>query len=144
MGWWRRDGGQAASPARIRLAAAINRYYTIPYGTKQPFVAHMLSLALTSAAEQAQALAARVRALRLRLGWTQVEAAGRSGMTLASYKRFERTGEIALRSLLKLALVMDQVERVEALFQPPPWRSLDEAMAIEPKRQRAPRRRLSL
>lgn len=103
----------------------------------------MLSLELTSAAEQAQALAARVRALRLRLGWTQVEAAGRAGMTLASYKRFERTGEIALRSLLKLALVMDQLDRVEALFQPPPWRSLDEAIAVEPKRKRAPRRRVS-
>ena len=103
----------------------------------------MLSLELTSAAEQAQALAARVRSLRLQIGWTQIEAAARAGITLASYKRFERTGEIALRSLVKLALVMDQVAQVEALFQPPPWRSLDEAIAAPPQRQRAPRRRVS-
>ena len=100
-------------------------------------------LQLTSAAELAQGLAQRVRAMRLLRGWTQAETAGRAGMSLASYKRFERTGEIAVLSLLKLALVLDQTEACEALFQPPPWRTLDEALTVRPQRSRAPRRRPS-
>lgn len=102
----------------------------------------MLSFQLMSAAEVGKELAARLRALRLQRGWTQAEAAERSGMTLASYKRFERTGEIALQSLLKVAIAFDQIDRLEAVFQPPPFRSLDEAVAPASKRVRAPRRSL--
>ncbi len=101
----------------------------------------MLPFDLMSTAEVAQEIAARLRALRLQRGWTQVEAAARSGMTLASYKRFERTGEIALASLLKIAMTFGQIDRLQALFQPPPFRSLDEAVSQTPPRVRAPRRR---
>ena len=70
-----------------------------------------------------------------------MEAAGRAGVTPASYKRFERTGEIALKSLLKIVIVFDQVEHLTPLFQLPTFRTLDEAVTIAPVRQRAPRRR---
>ncbi|MFZ4580534.1 MAG: helix-turn-helix domain-containing protein [Myxococcota bacterium] len=103
----------------------------------------MMSLDLLSAEELALEVARRVRALRLDRAWTQVEAAARSGMTLASYKRFERTGEIAFRSLLKVAIALDQVDALQRWFAPPPFASLDQALAQPKVRKRAPRRRLS-
>jgi transcriptional regulator with XRE-family HTH domain len=54
-----------------------------------------------------RSIAARARELRLRLGWSRAALAARSGVTVASIKRFESTGRIALERLLKLALVMD-------------------------------------
>ena len=101
----------------------------------------MLHLDLQSAGDLALTLAQRLRALRLHRSWTQIEAASRAGVTLASYKRFERTGEIALKSLLKINIVFDQVEHLTPLFQLPVFRTLDEAVAVAPVRQRAPRRR---
>ncbi len=52
-------------------------------------------------------LARRFKARRLALNLTQQGLADRSGVTWSSLKRFERTGLIALESLLKLALVLD-------------------------------------
>ena len=101
----------------------------------------MLPLELLSADEVAQALAQRLRTLRLQRGWTQVETAARAGMTLASYKRFERRGEIAFKSLLKIAIAFAEVHAFHALFQPPAYRSLDEALQPGPTRVRAPRRK---
>jgi transcriptional regulator with XRE-family HTH domain len=101
----------------------------------------MLAFELLSAQEVANALAGRVRALRLRRGWTQVEAAARAGMTLASYKRFERTGEIAFKSLVKIAIALEQLDQFQALFVQPAYASLDEAIAATPTRVRAPRSR---
>ncbi len=103
----------------------------------------MLSFELQSAEEIAREMAQRLRALRLHRRWTQVEAAGRAGITLASYKRFERTGEVAFRSLLKVAIAFSHVDRLDPLFQPPAWQTLDEAVATPPCRKRAPRRKVT-
>lgn len=48
-------------------------------------------------------IAQRHRALRKRLNISQKEMAERSGVSLGSLKRFERSGKISLESLLKLA-----------------------------------------
>lgn len=101
----------------------------------------MLSLDLQSPDEAARALAGRLRALRLHRGWSQTETAARAGMTFSSYKRFENTGEIALHRLLKLALVFDQLERLDQLFALPAFASLDQAVAQRPVRKRAPKRK---
>lgn len=100
-----------------------------------------LPFQLLSADEIALAVAGRARTRRLQRGWTQIEAAERSGMTLASYKRFERTGEIAFKSLLKVAVALGQIHQFESLFELPTYLSLDEAVQTAPQRQRAPRRR---
>jgi len=100
----------------------------------------MRSLILATADEVAYALAARIRALRLQRGWTQVELAARAGMSVASYKRFEQTGAIAFESLLRAALALDRIGDFDALFQAPPFRTLDEAAAKPTERKRAPRR----
>ncbi len=44
---------------------------------------------------------------RLRLNLTQEGLSSRSGVSLGSVKRFESSGEISLKSLLKLAVVLE-------------------------------------
>ena len=41
-------------------------------------------------------------------------------------KRFEQTGEIALESLLKIAIVLGETEPFEALFKPTEIKSIQE------------------
>ena len=69
-------------------------------------------------------LAKRARERRLLLNITQAELAERSGVSLASVRRFETSGEISLRSFLALALVLEELKEVAELFQPPPPMSL--------------------
>ena len=52
-------------------------------------------------------LSAKFKERRKSLGFTQTELATRSGVSLGSLKRFEGSGQIALESLLKLALVLE-------------------------------------
>lgn len=63
-------------------------------------------------------LAAKVKARRLALNISQVELAVRSGMSLSSLRRFEKTGEISLRSFLEVALVLGELKEFSALFRP--------------------------
>lgn len=62
---------------------------------------------LKSPADVQNELRERFRSRRLKLNLTQEGLARRSGVALASLRRFERTGLIALDSLLALALVLD-------------------------------------
>jgi len=98
----------------------------------------MLPIELRSPREVARMLADRVKARRLERGWTQREIAERSGIALATYRRFERTGRIALERLLKLALILDAQAGFEKLFEPPPARSLAE---LEQREQQQARKR---
>ena len=51
-------------------------------------------------------IAQRVKKRRKELGFTQVQVAERAGMSLASYKRFEQKGLIALQSLVSVSFVL--------------------------------------
>lgn len=103
----------------------------------------MLPVELQTPAEIARSLAGRVRALRLHRGWTQQELASRAGLTLATYRRFERTGRIALERLLRLAVILDAQAGFDQLFALPEARSLAELaeLARQPTRKRGRRRR---
>lgn len=89
----------------------------------------MLPLELRTPREIAHLLARRVKALRLERGWTQQEIADRSGISLATYRRFERSGRISLERLLKLAVILDAHGGFEDLFALPPARSLSDLEA---------------
>jgi len=67
----------------------------------------MLSFLPKNPIEIMQELKAKFRERRKSLSYTQNELATRSGVSLGSLKRFERSGQIALESLLKLALVLE-------------------------------------
>lgn len=98
----------------------------------------MLPLELQSPTQIAQDVAARARALRLQRAWTQSELAERSGMSLSSLRRFERTGQIAFLSLVRLAIALDATQGLSGLFPHEPA-SLEEVLQGS-TRQRGRRR----
>jgi len=81
---------------------------------------------MLSTADIQRLLASRVRELRLLAGWKQSTLAQRSGVTLASLRRFEQSGLIALESLLKLAHALGRLDDFQSLLQPPPARTIAE------------------
>ena len=97
----------------------------------------MLPLALQTAPQIATAAAARARALRLARTWTQQELADRAGMSLRSLQRFERTGQIAFLSLVRVAIALDAVDALGELFTEEPA-SLEDVLE-RPRRQRGRR-----
>lgn len=93
----------------------------------------------TPAQIQAQ-LAARLRALRLRLGWTQATLAAQAGVSLPTVRRFERDGQTTLANFLRLAHALGALDELAELFASPALRSLDElAQAAAPLRLRGRR-----
>jgi len=86
----------------------------------------MSPLELLTPQELTLEVAGRVKQLRLHRGWTQRELARRAGITLATYRRFERTGRISLERVMQLAIVLNAVRGVRDLFRLPPAASLDE------------------
>lgn len=84
-------------------------------------------------------LAGRFKARRLGQALTQRDLAARSGMSFGSLKRFETTGQVALDSLLRLALALgclDDFDRVCAGSSELEGRTLDELLKTPRKRQR--------
>ena len=81
-------------------------------------------------------LAAKAQARRLVLNMSQKELAARSGVSLGSIKRFETTGEISLKSLLSMALVLNELEAFAGLFSSPRPENLF-TMEQKPSRKRA-------
>lgn len=59
---------------------------------------------------------------------TQADMAARSGVSLGSIKRFERTGEVSLSSLLKIAMVLDCLGDFSELFNKPEYTSIEEIL----------------
>jgi transcriptional regulator with XRE-family HTH domain len=65
----------------------------------------------------AMELARRVRELRLREGWSQVELARRAGVNPLTYALFERSGRIALERLLKVLAVLRRLSDLDRVAQ---------------------------
>ncbi|GHU10920.1 transcriptional regulator [Alphaproteobacteria bacterium] len=62
-------------------------------------------------------IAARSREVRLTKNLSQLGLANRAGVSLGSLKRFESTGEISLKSLVKIMFVLECVHQSECLFE---------------------------
>lgn len=95
--------------------------------------------ALHTPEDVARQLADRIKALRLSRNWKRLTLAERSGVSEASVKRFERTGQISLENLLKLAFTLDRLEELTTLFAPAPAASIQDLESLQvntPKRGR--------
>ena len=79
-------------------------------------------------------IAERVR--RLEKGWTQNMLAAKSGVSLASYRRFESSGEMSLRSLVMLAFALNMTDEFEALFNSKTYQSIDDILRAGQLKQR--------
>lgn len=62
-------------------------------------------------------LVERFKKRRKEYGLSQKELSVRSGVSYASIRRFETSGEISLSSLIKLASTIDYLEDFNALFK---------------------------
>lgn len=71
-----------------------------------------------------QSIATRFRAVRRSLKLTQSDVAERSGVSLGSVKRFERTGDISLAALLRLAQTVGKEADFKELFARRTYRSI--------------------
>ena len=69
-------------------------------------------------------IARQVQAKRLVLNLSQKTLSERSGVSFGVLKKFERTGEISLKSLLKLALVLNALNDFGNLFKAEPLNTL--------------------
>ena len=97
----------------------------------------MLSLELKTPPEIVREIAQRMRRSRLQRSWTQQELSRRSGVSLSSLRRFERTGQVALLSLVRIAIALDATQGLASLF-PETLTSLDDVLE-KPRRQRGRR-----
>lgn len=80
----------------------------------------------------------KVRRLRLDRGWKQSTLAQRSGVSLASLRRFETSGQGSLKNVLRLIFALGRIDDLVAVLEPPPARSIAELERIRdaPRRQR--------
>lgn len=111
-------------------------------GNHEPAVATP-PIQLHDPAEIARRIADGVRAERLRRGWKQETLSVRSGVSLPTVRRYERTGRTSIQNLLKLCLALDRLDEFFEIMAPPRASTLDElearAAATTPARKRGNR-----
>lgn len=73
-------------------------------------------------------IAQRVRAVRRRRKISQEKLSEKSGVSLGSLKRFERTGQISLLSLTKLAVALGMQQELERLFTEVSFLTIEEVI----------------
>ena len=88
----------------------------------------MIHLCQKTSTEINNDIAHRMVLLRKRKKITQRGLAAKSGVSLASLKRFEQTGEISLQSFTKLAIALEVEEELESLFCNVPFESIEEVI----------------
>lgn len=95
----------------------------------------MLSINIQTPSSVMQVLKDNFRQARLLQQLTQEGLSTRSGVTLGSIKRFENSGEISLKSLLKLAVVLECLNDFVNVAIPTPIKvsSIDELIKQESK-----------
>lgn len=78
----------------------------------------MLNINISTPQSLMKLLKRNFKQIRLDLNLTQEYLSNKSGVSLGSLKRFERSGKISLESLLKLALVLECLEDFKNIAQP--------------------------
>ena len=73
-------------------------------------------------------VAKRLSRIRKRREFTQEQLSEMSGVSFGSIKRFERTGQISLLSLTKLATALGCADEMRHLFEAVPYGSIEEVV----------------
>ena len=74
------------------------------------------------------ALAKRLISIRKRRNLSQQQLSEKSNVSFGSIKRFETTGQISLISLTRLAVALDCVGEIKALFTDVGYSSIEEVI----------------
>ena len=91
---------------------------------------------LLTPSELAREISKKAKQKRLDLNITQQELAERSGVSYGSVKRFEQHGEISLKNLLKIAIVVRSAGDFESLFSKQRYQSIDDVIKEKSKKER--------
>ena len=83
---------------------------------------------LKSPGDVNEEIATRMRARRKERKLTQLELSEKSEVSLGSIKRFERTGEISLSSLIKIAFALGCESDFDGLFAKKGYDSIQEVI----------------
>ena len=104
----------------------------------------MIDLTQKTASQISSGIAERLAMLRKRRKISQKDLASRSGVSYGSLKRFERTGEISLTSLGKLAIALEAEEELDHLFGDIPPLSIEEVLNGQElhRQEETPRRQI--
>lgn len=78
--------------------------------------------------ELMQDLGKRIGVRRKALGWTQVVAAERAGVSYRTWRRLETAGQASIEDLARASVALRCEECLEALFPEPAASSLDELL----------------
>jgi len=73
-------------------------------------------------------LANRLKSIRKRKKITQKQLAGRSNVSYATLRKFEKTGRISLESFVKLTMELGVIQEINDLFTEPVYSSIDEVL----------------
>ena len=98
----------------------------------------MTSFSIMSFEDSAAELAVRLRNRRLAQNLTLEGLARRSGVALGTLKKFERTGQIALVSFIRLVVTLNDEAALAGLLLEQKFETLDEVLQSgnRPKRGR--------
>ena len=88
----------------------------------------MEQLVWETAEELDQKLAKRVRNVRRRRSISQEKLSAMCGVSYGSIKRFERTGQISLISLTKIAMALEMADELRNLFTQVPYKNIQEVI----------------
>ena len=95
-----------------------------------------MSFSIMPSEDIATELARRLRNRRLAQNLTLEGLARRSGVALGTLKKFERTGQIALVSFIRLAITMKDEAALENLLLDQKYETLDDILHSEKKPKR--------
>jgi transcriptional regulator with XRE-family HTH domain len=87
-------------------------------------------------------LGRRAKQLRVLRNLQQAELASRAGLTRGTVARFENSGRASIENVLRIATALGAEDPFGRLFEPPKYRSIDDALArpASAERQRVRRR----
>lgn len=95
-----------------------------------------MSFVLLPSEDIALELASRLRSRRLAQRLTQEGLASRSGVPFGTLKKFERKGQIAFVSFIRLVTALGDEAALENLFLEQKFETLDEVLDVKKKPKR--------
>lgn len=81
-----------------------------------------------SSIDVCKSVAEKVKMRRLELNLTQEGLSLRSDVNIATYRKFERTGEISFHNLVKIALSLNLIDAFQLLFLQKQYQSINEVL----------------
>lgn len=100
-------------------------------------------LSLTTERDVLEAAAAAIRDRRIATRWRQVDLATKSGVPIATLRRFERTGAIGFAGFAKLATTLGMADELVELFRRRPQHVVSAKVFVEHSRTKPSRVRVA-